>query len=574
MGDARGWDGVSEDLSQADVWVSPAPGSPPQADGPNVPRVAWVARGSLGATEVAEVWQRRGQLSDLTGVSGPWGVVLWDPGAREFVVATDPLGIQPLFWARTASGRIAVSSRLAALADRDDVDDSLDDEGVVISSIFHLWSECVADRTSFASIRRIPWGRALRITADAKVTTVKYWDEYSLPETDESLTLAECASELQERVDAAITRSLADGTAVGAHVSGGLDSSAVACRANQLLRADGRGGLVAGYSWSPDESSMARVVGDERVLVDAISAAEGFPVRLIGTHDPDGGFGELDPDRYPWTILTREAHILPKAAIDGVRVMLSGFGGDEAASFRGGGKVTAEYARAGRVDLIAGHAWAAGRIAGVPAARRLPHTVKAVVGGVGATLPGGLAAWRHPITEKRSRRRTTDVAAALRSDFPAAAAAYVERIERMAAARTHREVMLNRLTEGYLQERINSWYQRGRRFGVDYRYPLLDLDVVTAAVGMPGEAFVSNGWSRPAFRQAIGGWVPQEVAWNPTKAEPAHFAPDRPRRRPKPQAREARLTELVDRTKRLVYPLLRSQSKTTFLNRSLHADRT
>lgn len=545
---------MTEGSSQAEVWVSPGAGSGGFGADEVGPRVVWVARGSLGVAEVATHWQRRRQLSDLTGVSGPWGVVLWDPGAREFVVATDPLGIQPLFWARTASGRIAVSSRLAALADRDDVDDSLDDEGVVISSIFHFWSECVADRTSFASIRRIPWGRGLRLTADAKVSLVKYWDECSLPETDNSLTLAECATELRDRIDAAITRNLADGTAIGAHVSGGLDSSAVACRANQLLRAAGGDGLVAGYSWSPDDASLGRVAGDERALVDAISAAEGFPVRMIGSDDPDGGFGELDPDRYPWTIITREAHILPKAVDDGVQVMLSGFGGDEAASFRGGGKVTGDYARAGRIDLIARHAWAAGRIAGVPATRRLPQTVKAVVGGFGATLPGGLAAWTHPIAEKRTRQRTAEVAAAMRSDFPAASAAYVERIERMASARTHREVMINRLTEGYLQARINSWYQRGQLFAVDYRYPLVDLDVVAAAVGMPGVAFASNGWSRPAFRQAIVRWVPQQVAWKPTKAEIARFAPDRSGQGPMPRARDARLTELVSQTKKQVYP--------------------
>jgi asparagine synthase (glutamine-hydrolysing) len=539
----------------AAVWVSPGLGSFGLDQDDVGPRVVWAAGGSLGVAEVANGWQRRGQLSDLTGVSGPWGVVLWDAGAHEFVVATDPLGIQPLFWARTASGRIAVSSRLAALADRDDVDDSLDDEGVVISSFFHLWSECVADRTSFASISRIPWGRALRITADAKVTTVKYWNEHSLPETDNSLTLAECAIELRDRIDAAISRNLADATALGAHVSGGLDSSAVACRANQLLRAAGGDGLLAGYSWSPDDASLARVAGDERALLDAITAAEGFPVRLIGKGDPDGGFGGLDLDRYPWTITTREAHILPKAADDGVYVMLSGHGGDEAASFRGG-KVAAEYARVGRFDLIARHSWAAGRIAGVPAARRLPRTVKAVVGAVGATLPGGPEAWTHPITEKHARRRTADVAAALRSEFPAAAAAYVERIERMASARTHREVMINRLTEGYLQERVNSWYQRGQLFAVDYRYPLLDLDVVTAAVGMPGVAFASNGWSRPAFRHAVEGWVPQQVAWNSSKVEPSRFALDRTfRQGPTPKGRDARLTALVDQTKRRVYPL-------------------
>ena len=81
------------------------------------------------------------------------------------------------------------------------------------------------------------------------------------------------------------------------------------------------------------------------------------------------------------------------------------------------------------------------------------------------------------------------------------------------------------LTGGHLQRRCDGWYQTGRLFDIFYRYPLLDLDVVTAALQLPWWAFCSQGWTRTAFRMAVEPWVPPSVAWNVTKSEPALFAP-------------------------------------------------
>lgn len=77
------------------------------------------------------------------------------------------------------------------------------------------------------------------------------------------------------------------------------------------------------------------------------------------------------------------------------------------------------------------------------------------------------------------------------------------------------------------------WYQTGRLFDVSYRYPLLDLGVVTAALRLPWWAYWSQGWKRVAYRLAVEPWVPASVAWNASKIEPAlSFPPEvRPVRR-------------------------------------------
>lgn len=533
------------------VW-SWRPGSGGVVD-PQVPRLVWAAPGSIGVSDLARRWERGADLSGLASLTGPWGVVLWDPRAAVFVVAVDPLGVQPLFWARTAAGGVIVSARLAVLADHRDVDASLDVEGVLITSLFMLQAPSVADRTSFASIRRIPGGHVGRIEADGQVCTGRYWDARSLPETNPTLSLTGCAALLRDRIDTGISRAIGASDAVGAHVSGGLDSTAVACRAHQQLRDVGRGGLIAGYSWSPVDDLVPRLPDDERDRIDDAARVHGFPVRYRTVGDADGGFSSLDPDRYPWSIITDETTVMVKAAGDGVQVMLSGFGGDEAASFKGT-HVRAEWARRGQFDRLARQAWQAAALTGAPLTRRAAEMVRALGGALSDLLPASAGPAARPIRNRRHRNHDRRADALLRANFPAAADARRERLERAQAARTPREVMITNLTAGYLQERINSWYQVGQLHHLEYRYPLLDLDVVSAAVAMPAHAFAFHGWTRPAFRLAITRWTPPAITWYPTKNEEATMHAAARATRPQRQRRDPELEQLIADTWKAIAP--------------------
>ena len=543
--------GDAVSLADSVVW-SWRPGGGTVAD-PRVPGLLWSAPGSVGVSAFGARWGGWVDLSGLASLTGPWGVVLWDPGAAEFVVAVDPLGVQPLFWARTASGGVVVSASLAAVADEPGVDDSLDVEGVLITSLFMLQAPSVAERTSFASIRRIPAGHAARIGLHGRVRVVRYWDPWTLPETDESMSLAQCVGLLRTRIDTAISRAIGDSVAVGAHVSGGLDSTAVACRAHQQLRQAGRGGLIAGYSWSPTDALVPRLRDDERDRIDAAARADGFPVRYRDAGESDGGFSTLDPDRYPWTIVTDETTVMVKAASDGVQVMLNGFGGDEAASFKGN-QVRAQRARRGQFDRIAWQAQQAAAHTGATPGRQAAAVLRDLAGGLLDLLPTSAQRAARPLRHRRLRRHDRHADALLRADFPAAADARLERLERDQAARTPREVMITKLTAGYLQERINSWYQVGQLHQLHYRYPLLDLDVVTAAVAMPDHAFTFHGWNRPAYRLATADWTPPAITWLPTKDDPAYFAARTLNPRPRRRQRDRQLEELIADTWKAIAP--------------------
>lgn len=485
-------------------------------------RVLWAAPGSLFRDQVATAWERRCALADLADVTGPWAVVLWDPRSAEYSMVVDPVGVQPLYWARTSTGGFVVSSWLQRLLERPDVDDSLDYEGVLFDSIAGLHGEAISQRTRFAAVSRVPWGTAVRVRGDGSVRVERYWDPRALPGPDQSLTLDDGTELLRERIDAAVRRLTPTDTPVGAHVSGGLDCTAIACRSNQVLAESGHS-LTAGYSWAPDEREVPRFVGDERTLLDDVAAQEQLAIRTVYPDESGDWFMELDRDRYPQNTHNFERFVLPRARADGTRIMLSGWGGDELSSFNGRG-VLQHLARRGKVRAV----WnQTSRRAELTASEPvgIGRQVRVFGAAMFAATPDPIRDLRHRAAARERDADGAEIDALLRAVSPLAADTLRDRIATFAQARDHHSYQLGLLTGGHLQRRCDDWYQTGRLFDVHYRYPLLDLDVVTAALQLPWWAFRSHGWTRTAFRLAVEPWVPSSVAWNISKSEPALFSP-------------------------------------------------
>lgn len=504
----------------AEVFLFDPAGAPPE---PRKPQVLWTAPGSMGTDLLQQVWQRRGHAADLAEVSGPWGAVLWDPHRARYLIATDPVGVMPVYWSRTSEGLLAAAAWLAQLVDRTDVDDSLDHEGIVMDEGRNCHSPESADRTRFTAVRRVPQGRYLR-ASDRSQTLHRYWDPQDLLGPDESLSLADCADLLRERIDAAVRRHTAAPGAYGAHISGGLDCTAVACRAQQVLGERGQA-LVAGYSWAPSEEHVPRFPGDERQLLDDVSAAVGVKIRTIHPDESGDWFWGRDPNRYAQSTHMREMWTLPQARADGIGIMLSGWGGDELSSFNG--RATFPYlVRRGKLATV----WKESRSRnGVTASDTTPAAFRGMASALLAAAPlpvRDAAEWvRRPRQTREQRKLSSQIDADLRQGYPAVADARRRLGLGFSSITDPWEYRLRLLDNGHIQHRTGWWYQTGRLFDLHYRYPLLDLGVVTAALQLPWWAFRSHGWGRVAYRRAVSGWVPDSVAWNTAKYEPALFWP-------------------------------------------------
>ena len=128
-----------------------------------------------------------------------------------------------------------------------------------------------ADDTPIAGIRRLPAAHCLEVSRHGLKIT-RYWQlERALAGT-RKIAPDEAARELRALVDQAVRCRLPRGGEIGAHLSGGLDSSAISVLAARRLREEGR--TLHAYSFL-DRQRNDIVLEDETEFGKAVLEQEG-----------------------------------------------------------------------------------------------------------------------------------------------------------------------------------------------------------------------------------------------------------------------------------------------------------
>ena len=330
--------------------------------------------------------------------------------------------------------------------------------------------------------------------------TVRWWR----PEDAPAVRLGadeEYAEAFRERYARAVADRVRGAGHVGVHLSGGLDSSSVAVLAARELRRRGRPAPSA-FTWLPPPPTARPPTPDEREeygVVEMVCGQERLRLHHRPVQDVPEHVASLRRDRLReggGGAPALEEQVQRRAAGEGVRIMLSGWGGDEGISFNGRGYHPG-LLRAGRV----GRLWREARALGGSPLRRILRT---------AVLP--LVHPRAPDVVRMLRRGEWLV-----PPRPFLHPALARRVKAL-PAKPYRETgvratQLMLLELGHLSGRMEGWAASGARHGIEYRYPLLDRRVVELALGLPPELYVRGRWSRWLMRYALQPLLPPALCW-------------------------------------------------------------
>jgi asparagine synthase (glutamine-hydrolysing) len=253
----------------------------------------------------------------LQRFNGDFAIAIWDREQRELFLARDRFGVRPLFLA-DYGGDACFASEGKALLRHPDAPREIDAAGIV--DTFTLWST-LPDRSSFKGIRELPPAHYALIGPDGVARETRWWDIQFFPEHHAGADFLEELEALL--VDATRIRLRAD-VQVGAYLSGGLDSSAVAAIASTELNTDlhafGLGFADERFDETAFQDRIARQLGVEfhRTVVDAAAIAELLP-RAVE-------LGEAPLLRTAPAPLLRLSEAARRA---GLHVVLTGEGADE-----------------------------------------------------------------------------------------------------------------------------------------------------------------------------------------------------------------------------------------------------
>ncbi len=198
---------------------------------------------------------------------GEFALLIWDAKRRLFFAARDALGTRPLyFWERP--GELSVASDVEAFLALPGFELVPDDQQVLD---FLIGNYRDATRTFLRGARRVPNGHYLTLSSGA-ARLARYW----FPPGTESRfrDRFECYEEFREIFRRSVSRRLSAPGPVLAHLSGGLDSTAILCTADRLCGA-GSGGypLLRGVAALHPTLSC-----DESAYISLVAASVSTPV--------------------------------------------------------------------------------------------------------------------------------------------------------------------------------------------------------------------------------------------------------------------------------------------------------
>lgn len=257
-------------------------------------------------------------ISAVNFLTGMFAFAWWDADRNRLVLVRDRLGIKPLYYHHAASGVLSFSSSLESLVCNPDIERVLDLEAL---EYYFTIGYPLAPLTLYSGIRELPPGHML-IWQDGEINLYKYWQinwANRFKGTED-----EAAEHLHSLLDEVIGDHLISDVPVGAFLSGGIDSSAVAARASRQAGPDFQTYTISFPDQSYDESTSARLVAKHLGIRHSVIPMENLPVDDKACRFILKQVGQpfADSSCLP-------TYLVSKAASEKVKVILSGDGGDE-----------------------------------------------------------------------------------------------------------------------------------------------------------------------------------------------------------------------------------------------------
>ena len=251
-------------------------------------------------------------------LNGMFAFAIWDRQERTLFAARDRLGIKPFYYLKNERDFV-FGSEIKAILTSGLAQRTVNQEAMADYLTFQF---CLNDKTLFKDIHKLEPGCWMEVKADGSLNIQKYWDLDFTVDTNHTAEYFEY--QLTRLLEDAVRIQLRADVPVGAHLSGGLDSSTVTCLAASLLD-NPIHTFSGGFKEDPryDETNYARMAAEQagsihhEIFPDENDFVELLPSLVYSMDEPAAG-----PGIFPQLMVSQLAK-------QNVKVVLGGQGGDE-----------------------------------------------------------------------------------------------------------------------------------------------------------------------------------------------------------------------------------------------------
>lgn len=442
--------------------------------------------------------------SILEHIRGDFVLVLYDKKIQNLICVRDQLGMRPFYYIRDLQ-YFCFTNDIGLFKEIPGFSFNMDDQWIA-DSLSKVKSEKY--RTPYKGIHRLIPGNIL--TIGNEVTTKPYWSLNS--NKDYSELDFETATDLfSEKFSDAIIRRLGGSNIIGSELSGGLDSSGVTAYILKNWTSDkhslyplshvlSEDGMHGGFHFQDESEFSNALVKDlnikDHILCSGINAGILSTMKrsILNLGAPTQANFHLFSDI-----------LLEKAKQNGVDRLFSGFGGDEGVSSNAAGFFH-------ELILLRQHDQFRDECQNYLARK-----------GVGSFRSAFMCEGYYnlePLIDIfmgfKTRRRMKAVMSALDvidSQFYETMNIRKRVFDKYMFPKenTVKERQISQVLQNHVSHRLESSYLTARSYGIEYVYPLWDIDLLQFYLDLPIGFKYRDGKGRAIYRESLKGLVPEKI---------------------------------------------------------------
>jgi len=418
--------------------------------------------------------------------NGMWAFAIWDSNKKQLFLSRDRLGIKPLYYFLNEKRFVFASEIKAILLDKA-IQKIPNDRMIYEYLVYGMHDH--TEQTFFSQIKRLLPAHNLLID-EKGVQVKKYWDIPCINKEIESSNKNDdvCAERFLGLFKDSIRLQLTSEVPIGTNLSGGLDSSAIVCTINQLLRLNTDLSVVIGERQKTFTAYFEDKQIDEREYAEEVIAKTGAEGNFVSPSSEEL-WEEIEKFVYFQEEPCMSSSIyanwcVQKLASRKVKVVLNGQGGDELLT----GYVM--YHLVFLKDLLR----------------------KKKVGSFFKELLSSfdiLAPYIKHYLFSSSSRRLNEIRQLLNDEFICEVNSIVEipdtRYENLP------NLLYRQMTKSNLPALLRYEDKNSMTFSLEARVPFLDHRLIEYVFSLPITQRLKNGWTKRVLRNAMKGILPEKI---------------------------------------------------------------
>jgi asparagine synthase (glutamine-hydrolysing) len=455
-------------------------------------------------------------VSCFQRINGIFAAAFWEQDTETLTLVRDPVGVKPLYLGENANG-VVFASEMKSLLRSGSVDLELNPHAV-LSHLGFLWSP--GSSTIVKGISKVLPGHVIRVK-DGRVISDEIFCDFRFNQSQFNGSSIEAIQAVGVAVRTAVERQMVSDVPIGAFLSGGLDSSAVASFAQKYMRNEQSANSSRLQCFTiemPHGSSVSEGFVDDLPYARRVASFLDLDLHVVQAD-------KLMMDRLPEMIYLLDEPSADPAALNtlliselarsqGIKVLLSGAGGDD---------IFTGYRR--HFALTQEQWWS-----------KWPQSMRQALSSIARNLPV-----TNPLTRRVGKAFQyaglddshrlisyffwTDPVRALDLLNPAFRAElsieslYSPMLKSLSGLRPD-VAPLNRML--YLERKhfladhnLNYTDKMGMAAGVEVRVPLLDLDLMDLADSLPLEMKQKGRIGKWIFKRSMEPFLPNDVIYRP-----------------------------------------------------------